>query len=50
MEKFNHLSGAELRLELAAAEAHKPATIREVVLKRNNIRDLTSELVERGSF
>jgi len=47
---FNHLSSAELRLDLAEAEAERPKTIRGCVLKKNRIRDLTHELVQRGSF
>jgi hypothetical protein len=47
---MNHLSGAELRLDLAAAEAEKPQTIRGIMLKRNKVRDLTQELVKRGCY
>jgi hypothetical protein len=47
---IHDLTSVELRLDLAEAEAFRPATLRAITLKRNRIRDLTRELVERGSF
>lgn len=45
-----HLSGTELRIELACAEAERPKTIRSCCLKKNRIQAITAELVERGCF
>lgn len=50
MSRFDDLSSVELRLELAEAEASRPATLRGICLKRNRIRDVTAELCERGAF
>jgi hypothetical protein len=47
---FDDLSSAELRLDLAEAVASRPRTWREVWLKKDRIRDLTNELIKRGSF
>lgn len=47
---FDHLSSCELRLELAEAVADRPKTIRGITLKKNRIRAVTKELVERGAF
>lgn len=44
------LSGTELRLALAEAIAEKPKTWRASALKSDRVRDLTQELVRRGSF
>lgn len=48
--RYAHLSSVELRLDLAEAQYERPGTLRGIVLKRNRIRDLTGELVRRGSF
>lgn len=47
---MDHLSSAELRLDLAEALASDPRTIVAACRKRNRIRALTRELIERGSF
>jgi hypothetical protein len=44
------LSNAELRIELACAEAERPTTIVGQCRKKNRIRDFTEALVERGAF
>lgn len=44
------LSPAELRLELAEAEAIVPRTIVAGCRKRNRLRAITRELIGRGSF
>lgn len=44
------LSACELRLALAEAEAEHPRSWKGIWLKRDRIRDLTQELVRRGSF
>lgn len=44
------LSSAELRLDLAEAQSQRPATIKAACFKKSRIRDLTAELVRRGSF
>lgn len=50
MSRYDDLSSAELRLELAEAEYERPKTLRAIVLKKNRIRAITAELVQRGSF
>lgn len=47
---FHDLSNAELRLDLAEAEAVRPATIRGVCLKKNRKAAITAELLRRGAF
>lgn len=50
MSRYADLSGAELRLDLAEAQAERPTTLRASCLKKNRIRDLTAELVRRGAY
>lgn len=47
---FDHLSSAELRLDLAEAVESKPRTIRDSIVRKDRIQALTQELVRRGSF
>lgn len=47
---FDHLSSVELRLELVEAEYQRPRTIVAICRRKNRIRDITRELVERGAF
>jgi hypothetical protein len=47
---FRDLSAAELRLELAEAEAIQPRTIVAQCRKKNRIAAVTNALLERGSF
>lgn len=44
------LSSAELRIELACAQAERPRSWRGAFLKKDRIAAITRELVERGSF
>lgn len=47
---MNALSSAELRLELAEAESERPRTIKASIIKRDRIKAVTRELIERGAF
>jgi len=47
---LDDLSSAELRLELAEAEAERPKTIVGACRKKNRISRITQILVDRGSF
>jgi hypothetical protein len=47
---MGQLSNAELRLELAEAEALRPATIVGQCRKKNRIEALTAELLNKGAF
>jgi hypothetical protein len=44
------LSGAELRLELAEAETIRVTTWKGRFLKRDRIKAVTAELLERGCY
>jgi hypothetical protein len=48
--RLRDLSGVELRLELAEAEAERVKSWRASWLKKDRIAAITGELVERGSF
>lgn len=50
MIDLRELSSCELRLELAEAEAERPKTIVAACRKKNRIRAVLAELIERGSF
>lgn len=50
MTDLRDLSGAELRLELAEAEASRSRTIKAKLARRDRIKAITRELVERGCF
>lgn len=50
MNRFDHLSGTELRLDLAEAQYERPKTLVGITRKKNRIREITAELVRRGSF
>jgi hypothetical protein len=50
LTQFNELSSAELRLDLAVAESQKPNSLRAICLKRDKVRDITNELIRRGSY
>lgn len=50
MTRLADLSGVELRLELAEAEAERPRTVKGVCFRRSRIRAVTAELVSRGCF
>ena len=47
---FIHLSSCELRLELAEAEASRSRTIKQSILRRDRIKSITHELIERGAY
>lgn len=48
--KLADLSSAELRLELAEAEASRPRSHRATWIKKDRVAAVTKELVERGCF
>jgi hypothetical protein len=48
--RLSDLTSAELRLELAEAEASRSRTIRAKFARKDRIRDITRELVARGAF
>jgi hypothetical protein len=50
MSKFDKLSSAELRLELAEVEARRSRSWVAMTRKQNEINEITSELVQRGAF
>jgi hypothetical protein len=50
LAKLRDLSGAELRLELAEAEAERPRSWRGSWLKKDRIAAATAALVEKGCF
>lgn len=50
IKRIMAMTSIELRLQLAEAQAHRPRTLREIWLKKDRIRDLTNELVQRGAF
>ena len=50
MIDLRELSACELRLELAEAEATRVTTWVGSARKKNRIRAVTRELIERGSF
>lgn len=47
---MTHLTNAELRLDLAEICAQKSNSIRAVMMRRNRIKAITAELVQRGAF
>jgi hypothetical protein len=47
---MNELTGAELRLELAEAEAIRPTTIVGQCRKANRVKAVTAALIEKGCF
>lgn len=47
---LKELSNTELRLELAEAESERAKTWNGSWRKKNRVRDITRELLERGAF
>lgn len=47
---LSDLSNAELRLDLAEAEAERPRTIVASCRRKNRLEALTAELLRRGAF
>jgi hypothetical protein len=50
MSNLREMSAAELRLELAEAEATRVTTWKGRFLKQDRIEALTRELIDRGCF